>query len=311
VTVPHLHRMNSAMDVRLLVAHNKPDAKQIALGPETLIGRSPECNLRIASGQVSRKHCVIKIADGHVSVRDLGSANGTRLNGQTISTEEDVHVAPGSTLVVGPLKFIVQFTAPRLDEDTELLVRSSAGSPDLHELQQMATAPVVDGEETKDYPPSRTRKRGDGPPLVVSDKPTAESDQKPGEAGNQRRARTTEAEFEAVSNETVFDGVLEGQSPDRGEGLQSPIGGGTDLFLEEDDVQRLAASGEGTLHETPAAESGAVPPDQISREGSEKQTGWRLLDMLRRKKKPGGPESPGSSGDDDTDENLRNFLKDT
>src|SRR5262249_44422614 len=142
-------------------------AKQIALGPETLIGRSPDCNLRIASGQVSRKHCIIKVANDRVCVRDLGSANGTRLNGQTITAEVDVAVPPGSTLVVGPLKFIVQFSAPRIDEDTELLARSdSAGSADVHEVQQMATAPVVKGEETKDYPPSRTRKRVDSPGVV-------------------------------------------------------------------------------------------------------------------------------------------------
>src|SRR5579863_5814834 len=154
------------MDVRLLVAHAKADAKQIALGRETLIGRSPECNLRIASGQVSRKHCVIKVDDMHVSVRDLGSANGTRLNGQTITAEVDMPVAPGSTLVVGPLKFIVQFSVPSIDEDTELLSRAPSGeTADLHELQRMATAPVKDGEETKDYPPSRTRNRGAALPL--------------------------------------------------------------------------------------------------------------------------------------------------
>src|SRR5262245_20187840 len=109
---PAFEACESVMDVRLFVAHSKPDAKQITLGPETLIGRSPDCNLRIASGQVSRRHCLIKVANDRVCVRDLGSANGTRLNGQTITAEVDVAVSPGSTLVVGPLKFIVQFNAP-------------------------------------------------------------------------------------------------------------------------------------------------------------------------------------------------------
>jgi pSer/pThr/pTyr-binding forkhead associated (FHA) protein len=302
------------MDVRLFVAHSKPDAKQIALGRETLIGRSPDCNLRIASGQVSRRHCIIKVADDRVCVRDLGSANGTRLNGQTITAEVDVAVPPGSTLVVGPLKFIVQFNAPRIDEDTELLARSdSAGSADLHDVQQMATAPVAEGEETKDYPPSRVRKRGDAPPVVVAEsgpQPVAE-----GGPGPHRQARTTEAEFEAVSNETVFDGLLEGDDPGAAGGGKGPqVGEGTDLFFEEDDLQQLAATIE-AADEPPAAGPPAGPAatsgTSVPSDPSKPQTGWRLLDMLRRKKKPDDPPSaPGAAPADDADEALRNFLKD-
>jgi pSer/pThr/pTyr-binding forkhead associated (FHA) protein len=301
------------MDVRLFVAHSKPDAKQITLGPETLIGRSPECNLRIASGQVSRRHCVIKVANDGVCIRDLGSANGTRLNGQTITAEVDVAVPPGSTLVVGPLKFIVQFNAPRIDEDTELLARSdSAGSADVQEVQQMAAVPVADGEETKDYPPSRSRKRGETPPVTVAGgEPNAGAG---GDSGPARQPRTTEAEFEAVANETVFDGLLEGNRPgaeDRERGPQ--VGEGTDLFFEEDDLQQLAATIEAAEEppgagndDGPAAAHGSVPPDP-----AKPPTGWRLLDMLRRKKKPAEPHSPpGAAPADETDEALRNFLKD-
>jgi pSer/pThr/pTyr-binding forkhead associated (FHA) protein len=199
------------MDVRLLVAHAKADAKQIALGRETLIGRSPDCNLRIASGQVSRKHCVIKVADSLVTVRDLSSANGTRLNGQTIKTEVDLPIPPGSTLVVGPLKFIVQFSVPRLNEDTELLTRSASGdSSELQELQRMAAAPVADGEDTKDYPPSRNRKRGAAPPLVVKGEPvqSANAEIRDREAPP-TQGKSTEADFAAIPNETVFDNFLD------------------------------------------------------------------------------------------------------
>jgi pSer/pThr/pTyr-binding forkhead associated (FHA) protein len=141
------------MDVRLLVAHSKADAKQIRLGAETLIGRSPDCNLRIASGQVSRRHCLVKVAETLVSVRDLGSANGTRLNGQTISTETDVPIPPGSTLVVGPLKFVVQFAPPNVNEDGGSL--PPGAQHDSSEILELAAVPVVNGEDTKDYPSSQ------------------------------------------------------------------------------------------------------------------------------------------------------------
>ncbi|HEY2253887.1 MAG TPA: FHA domain-containing protein, partial [Planctomycetaceae bacterium] len=80
------------MEVRLVVAHPSAESKQIRLGPETLIGRGHDCKLRISSSQVSRRHCVIKVADAGVSVRDLGSANGTRLNDVTIAAETDVPI---------------------------------------------------------------------------------------------------------------------------------------------------------------------------------------------------------------------------
>jgi pSer/pThr/pTyr-binding forkhead associated (FHA) protein len=343
------------MDVRLLVAHAKADAKQIALGRETLIGRSPECNLRIASGQISRKHCVIKVADALVTVRDLGSANGTRLNGQTITAEVDMPIPPGSTLVVGPLKFIVQFSPPRLDEDTELLSRSAlAENSELKELQRMATAPVVDGEETKDYPPSRTRKRGVAPPLVVKD----EAEQEAAARGAEARpapGRTTEADFSAIPNETVFDNFLDDIGPEGirqiregGNGDRPRVGGETDFVFEEDDLRQLAEAIEGGLDETPAVETPAnfeipaEPPaaseETILQEPVQRKSGWRLLDMLRRKKKPvppksssspdpefpgpefRGPEfpapeapsssSPGPAPDDDADDPLTSFLKD-
>jgi pSer/pThr/pTyr-binding forkhead associated (FHA) protein len=315
------------MDARLLVAHANADAKQIRLGAETLIGRSPECNLRIASGQVSRRHCLIKVADERVLVRDLGSANGTRLNGQAIAAEQDVPIPPGSTLVVGPLKFIVQFTPPKDDGDTELLYRSGQGeSSETHDVQAMATAPMADGEETKDYPPSRTRKRGVPPPFVVSGE-NADSlgDQDPSNADRERgqsqsvQARSTEADFGPVSSETVFDVSLEDQAAadakrrrDAAGAERPPVGAETDFVFEEEDLRQLASAIEDELAARPAPEASATEgaPDPQAAQ----QAGWRFLDMLRRPKKPAAapgevapPPPAAASGDDDA---LQKFLKD-
>ena len=71
----------------------------------------------------------------------------------------------------------------------------------------MARAPVVDGEETKDYPPSRTRKRGVAPPLVVKGEAENEAEAR-GREGRPAPGRTTEADFTAFPNETVFDNLL-------------------------------------------------------------------------------------------------------
>jgi pSer/pThr/pTyr-binding forkhead associated (FHA) protein len=49
-----------------------------------LVGRKDECDLNLDHKSVSKIHCVLVKADGLLLVRDLGSTNGTRVNGQRI-----------------------------------------------------------------------------------------------------------------------------------------------------------------------------------------------------------------------------------
>src|SRR5205085_11097891 len=50
----------------------------------TLVGRKEDCDLRLDHKSVSKHHCVIVRTDGLLLLRDLGSTNGTRVNGQRI-----------------------------------------------------------------------------------------------------------------------------------------------------------------------------------------------------------------------------------
>src|SRR5262249_41057489 len=52
--------------------------------PSTVIGRAPECDLVIKASEVSKRHCRIQLAADGASVEDLGSINGTFVNGQQI-----------------------------------------------------------------------------------------------------------------------------------------------------------------------------------------------------------------------------------
>jgi eukaryotic-like serine/threonine-protein kinase len=92
-----------------------------------LIGRGPDCDLRLpAAGEylvVSRHHCRLEIDPPHVYVRDLGSRNGTRLNGMQIGHPHhwwtprpdvmiDYELHDGDELAVGPAVFEVRAEVP-------------------------------------------------------------------------------------------------------------------------------------------------------------------------------------------------------
>lgn len=50
----------------------------------TVVGRKEDCDLRLDHKSVSKMHCVIVKTDGLLLLRDLGSTNGTRVNGQRV-----------------------------------------------------------------------------------------------------------------------------------------------------------------------------------------------------------------------------------
>ena len=54
------------------------------LNDMTLVGRKEECDVRLDHKSVSKMHCVIVKTDGLLLLRDLGSTNGTRVNGQRV-----------------------------------------------------------------------------------------------------------------------------------------------------------------------------------------------------------------------------------
>jgi pSer/pThr/pTyr-binding forkhead associated (FHA) protein len=81
----------------------KGSATPIALyRPVLLIGRHPECDVRIESPKVSRRHCCVATAYDRILIRDLGSRNGVRVNGRL---QEEATLNPGDELAIGPILF--------------------------------------------------------------------------------------------------------------------------------------------------------------------------------------------------------------
>lgn len=71
---------------------------------QVVIGRAPECDISIPSDEISRRHAQVKpISDG-LSVEDLGSSNGTFINGQRI---EKGLLRPGDELRLDTVRFLL------------------------------------------------------------------------------------------------------------------------------------------------------------------------------------------------------------
>ena len=71
-----------------------------------LVGRKEDCDLRLEHKSISKLHCVIVKTDGLLLLRDLGSTNGTRVNGQRVRRAA---LLPNDQLQVASVRFSVHF----------------------------------------------------------------------------------------------------------------------------------------------------------------------------------------------------------
>jgi pSer/pThr/pTyr-binding forkhead associated (FHA) protein len=73
--------------------------------PVLLVGRHPECDVRLDLPKISRRHCCLALAYDRLLIRDLGSRNGLRVNGLVV---DEAHLRPGDEVAIGPLLFRVE-----------------------------------------------------------------------------------------------------------------------------------------------------------------------------------------------------------
>ncbi len=87
------------------------------LDGETIVGRSPECNIPLEFQGISRKHFKVSIQNENCTVTDLGSSNGTFLNNTKI--ESDVSLTKGDMVKLGSiaLKYLPKGDTERLTYD--------------------------------------------------------------------------------------------------------------------------------------------------------------------------------------------------
>jgi pSer/pThr/pTyr-binding forkhead associated (FHA) protein len=153
----------------------------------TVIGRREDCDLRIPLGDVSRKHCRVVRNGDYITLEDLGSSNGTFVNGQRI---QEATLNAGDTVQVGPVVFCVQidgvpgedemapiFAAPAepgfegglepieevgepMDEGVEAVEESPTTDPDA-ELDDFEAVEADDAEPVAAVPPPLPTEQGE------------------------------------------------------------------------------------------------------------------------------------------------------
>ena len=88
------------MNVRLVAIDDGPD---IDLNQAMIVvGRHPACDARLDSLRVSRHHCCMTHTNGELLIRDLGSTNGIRINGQRV---EIGRLKPGDELSIAHIRY--------------------------------------------------------------------------------------------------------------------------------------------------------------------------------------------------------------
>lgn len=101
----------------------------------TTLGRLPECDIQLQSNMVSRNHARVTIQGDDVLIEDLGSGNGSYVNGKRIT--EPTTLVHGDRIKLGPILLRFEVDNPPVELET-----SSSGI--------LQTTPIGGVEITRD-----------------------------------------------------------------------------------------------------------------------------------------------------------------
>jgi adenylate cyclase len=126
------------------------------LKPKLVVGRLPSCDLPLCYPTVSAHHCELELRDGYWFVRDLGSSNGTRVNGSLCTRQ---WLQPNDVLGVSGHRYTVCYDAPA---DRPPPDRIADAQP---QRQPAAALPNSPQGSPKPVAPPTARPRAPGPAL--------------------------------------------------------------------------------------------------------------------------------------------------
>jgi len=131
------------MTARLVVTEGPSAGREIEIDQEVVIGREGVA-FTLDDSELSRRHVAVRRVDGGYEVEDLGSLNGTYVNGTKIGAP--TRIAGGDTLKLG--QTVVRLEAERAAATVASRVPAAAGAPavaaaveDIASLDRAPSAP--------------------------------------------------------------------------------------------------------------------------------------------------------------------------
>jgi pSer/pThr/pTyr-binding forkhead associated (FHA) protein len=108
------------MKFKLLILNDNGPGQSIGLNGETLIGRSEDCKIKLLGKEVSRRHCSIEpCGQDHLKIKDLGSTNGTFVNGHKIECKD---IKDGDVFTVGRNMFMLVKEEESIRPPSEIVI---------------------------------------------------------------------------------------------------------------------------------------------------------------------------------------------
>jgi anti-anti-sigma factor len=130
----------------LIVQIGGAKGRPLSIGSTFVIGRSRDCQLRLGSPMVSKIHAAIERREGRTFLKDLGSTNGTILNGRVLRSQE-AEIHDGDRIQIGPVISTLAIVAQReggakVEEQVAEWLHGDAPSSHLNQIDALETAVI-------------------------------------------------------------------------------------------------------------------------------------------------------------------------
>lgn len=114
--------------------------KVFPVGGPVAIGRAPECDISVQGEEISRRHALVKPTPDGLSVEDLGSSNGTYVNGKRV---QQAFLNAGDELKLDTVRFIVVAPGMEMAQQTARLATPEAPGPTPHGAGLSKWVPIM------------------------------------------------------------------------------------------------------------------------------------------------------------------------
>ena len=111
--------------MEMLVVEGPDQGRSFALTAQSVIGRDPTATVHLTDEEVSRRHAIVTVGEGQITIEDLGSFNGTHTDTGEITAE--MPLQPGDRVRVG--KTVLELRELSGSEDPENLKPTKTSLP--------------------------------------------------------------------------------------------------------------------------------------------------------------------------------------